>query len=669
MKFLSIELESIFAYSERVVLNVGDVTPNRNIILIWGRNGTGKTSLLSAVKLLFLGVDDPLLRTVGFPPHRLGQRQYVLGDGAGWSGLINLHSRRQDAEVRARVRIVWEDTSGTVSAERWWSATPTGYREAVIVDDGKNRITGEPAIDRLADFLPKDFVPFFFFDGEDIKSLTEQAEGRKAVDIDRVLRISFITDLAEEVRQNAANRRRQSLPAEVRAEIAEVEGAIGKARASCEAAEQQIAMLEDQIATQQAERRHLQARRDNLRSGASSAEREALETREAELKEILEGQSADVNEQLPEVAPMIANPGLVKAALDALNEKIAASGRSEQVLIRRIQASLPGWLKEGPPTLHRATAAAIAETLAKRLEELVQMPAPTGVFANVDIARALRVRDALLRFSGSEQRRAHAQMLTAARRTRLELQRVRETLVQIEVGSQATLEEFKEITRKLVGVDEIIAELNQTLGQQRLRMSEAKATEVREGARLEQLHRKHMQATAQHRDAEYVEHIARSLNDLREELRQRLRKELQKIVNEKFRSLVHDYNLVDTIEIDDTYTLTFRDSNGLLVGRSSLSSGLKQLVATALLWALKEICQREVPVIIDTPLGRIDRENQENMLLNYYPSLAQQVLILPTNAEIDQRKFELVRERVAKQYRIFNDTGDRAEIRQGSLLN
>jgi hypothetical protein len=56
------------------------------------------------------------------------------------------------------------------------------------------------------------------------------------------------------------------------------------------------------------------------------------------------------------------------------------------------------------------------------------------------------------------------------------------------------------------------------------------------------------------------------------------------------------------------------------------------------------------------------------MLQNCYPYLSHQVLIFPTNAEIDRRKFELLQSRVAREFRIVNDTGEDASIHPGSLL-
>ena len=66
MKFLSIEIEHVFAYDNRAIVDLSGTTDDRNIILVWGRNGSGKTSFLNALKLLFTGVEHPSSRMVGF---------------------------------------------------------------------------------------------------------------------------------------------------------------------------------------------------------------------------------------------------------------------------------------------------------------------------------------------------------------------------------------------------------------------------------------------------------------------------------------------------------------------------------------------------------------------------------------------------------------------------
>ena len=45
MKFLRIEIEHVFAYDKLAFVDLSGTTDDRNIILIWGRNGMGKTKL------------------------------------------------------------------------------------------------------------------------------------------------------------------------------------------------------------------------------------------------------------------------------------------------------------------------------------------------------------------------------------------------------------------------------------------------------------------------------------------------------------------------------------------------------------------------------------------------------------------------------------------------
>lgn len=58
MKFTSLEVQDIFAYHGTSRVDLSACTDTRNVVVIAGRNGAGKTSLLNAIKLLFLGAED-----------------------------------------------------------------------------------------------------------------------------------------------------------------------------------------------------------------------------------------------------------------------------------------------------------------------------------------------------------------------------------------------------------------------------------------------------------------------------------------------------------------------------------------------------------------------------------------------------------------------------------
>ena len=103
------------------------------------------------------------------------------------------------------------------------------------------------------------------------------------------------------------------------------------------------------------------------------------------------------------------------------------------------------------------------------------------------------------------------------------------------------------------------------------------------------------------------------------------------------------------------------------IGMGTISAGMKQLAATSLLWALKEVSGRQLPVVIDTPLARIDLRHQHNLLTRYYPEAGDQVIMLPTDSELDEVKRKLLLPHVYKAFELYNPTGEKTEIREETL--
>ncbi|HEV7836864.1 MAG TPA: hypothetical protein VGO75_02260, partial [Gemmatimonadaceae bacterium] len=69
--------------------------------------------------------------------------------------------------------------------------------------------------------------------------------------------------------------------------------------------------------------------------------------------------------------------------------------------------------------------------------------------------------------------------------------------------------------------------------------------------------------------------------------------------------------------------------------KERLSAGEKQLLAIAILWALAQASQRALPVVVDTPLARLDQEHRRRLLTEYLPNVSHQVIVLSTDTEVD----------------------------------
>ena len=118
-----------------------------------------------------------------------------------------------------------------------------------------------------------------------------------------------------------------------------------------------------------------------------------------------------------------------------------------------------------------------------------------------------------------------------------------------------------------------------------------------------------------------------------------------------FRELVEKNSLVSKIMIDpETLDVTILDLDGNELLKSQLSAGEQQMFAVAIVWALAISSGYKAPVIIDTPMARLDSSHRVNFVTKYLPAASSQVMVLSTDEEINGRYLDLIRENVVNYY-------------------
>ena len=82
-------------------------------------------------------------------------------------------------------------------------------------------------------------------------------------------------------------------------------------------------------------------------------------------------------------------------------------------------------------------------------------------------------------------------------------------------------------------------------------------------------------------------------------------------------------------------------------------------MAISILWALSKTSGRPLPVIIDTPLGRLDSHHRINLVKNYFPHAGHQVVLLSTDTEVDKPLFDELKPYLSHCYHLIFDKAER----------
>ncbi len=122
-----------------------------------------------------------------------------------------------------------------------------------------------------------------------------------------------------------------------------------------------------------------------------------------------------------------------------------------------------------------------------------------------------------------------------------------------------------------------------------------------------------------------------------ERLRDRLRKTVEKRSAEAFREMTTQKSYKG-LEINNSYGLSIVDEHGEHV--TVRSAGAEQVVALSLIDGLNRTGHAAGPVVMDTPLGRLDLKHRDN-ILTYLPTVTSQFVLLVHSGEI-RRETDLV---------------------------
>lgn len=149
------------------------------------------------------------------------------------------------------------------------------------------------------------------------------------------------------------------------------------------------------------------------------------------------------------------------------------------------------------------------------------------------------------------------------------------------------------------------------------------------------------------------------LNEFKIRLQREKLNKLSNTITKCFKELVEKDSLVSNIKIEsDTLDVIILDIDGNELLKTQLSAGEQQMFAVAVVWALAITSGYKAPVVVDTPMARLDSAHRTNFVTKYLPEASSQVVVLSTDEEIYGQYLDEIRDKIIDCYTLVYDENE-----------
>ncbi|MGM8397215.1 DNA sulfur modification protein DndD [Enterobacter hormaechei] len=173
----------------------------------------------------------------------------------------------------------------------------------------------------------------------------------------------------------------------------------------------------------------------------------------------------------------------------------------------------------------------------------------------------------------------------------------------------------------------------------------------------------------QHEIINHIDSLQTIVNEFNAQMVQENIKRLEGRIKSKFDQLKRKDSLIERLTIDpNDFNITLYTHDYQILSADRLSAGERQLFAISILWGLADCSGKELPTIIDTPMGRLDGMHRTRLIKNYFPRAASQVILLSTDEEIYGKYYDDLAPALAQEYSIiYNEENNSSAFHKGYL--
>ncbi|MBT9187762.1 AAA family ATPase [Zobellia russellii] len=667
MKISNIKLNNFRIYKGANELNLMSKR-DKNISVIAGKNGFGKTTFLTSLIWCFYGklmtqVEDKYkkdIKNIG------GYDNYLLS-------LLNRDIKEESTESSFSVEVELQDLlipsipCRTVNIRRAYSLKTKEETLQILIDGDENELTKDVGFEVfINDFiLPREIAKFFFFDAEKIVSLAEAKSKAELRSLSKayseVLGIKKYEELKNNLESLLTKLRRRGVSdleefklKELLSEEEELEKLISHNQDKQDEIDKHLAILKSESDS-------LQEKLIREGNSITLEELKDLKAKRDVLKEESTGIKQELRKLLDLVPLVIAGKHLSKLYNQLVLENDDLYGALTEKLLKKELESFSKSILANQDLLSLETSVkdkiekAISISIKSKFKEKDSKSKVGKVYLEFS-EESFREFEAICNNIKTTFLSQFNDIVKKEKINRALLSRTNNKIKQGEARKDNHL--AKQFRNEKVNADAKIEnllneknELLEELGGLRLKLTSHKKvrSEYEKNFNLVETDKKKYEVTQK---------LLVKINELIKRIKEDKKYSLQKSVSLGLKKLMHKKDFISNVRvniIDDVMDIDLLDKKGLVIDKDSLSKGEQQLYATALLKALVDESGIKFPVFIDSPLQKFDKYHSKNIIREFYPSISEQVVLFPLlEKELSEAEYELLKPNLNKTFLIHN---------------
>lgn len=619
------------------------------IVLVGGMNGRGKTTFLEAILLALYGSNS---------------FAYTESKHRSYSQYLRSFINKNALDQQCSVELEFEINNGVIEnyiVHRSWDGVSKKTNEEICVykDSLKNEFLSQNWPMFVESILPSALSSFFFFDGEKIAEMAVDSTNVQLKNAIRsMLGITILDALENDILRNLKKINKEG-------EDDKTAEGVQQLREAKEEAIIELKRIDDEI-----EKFTKKISRDNdvleslhqlytTKGGDAVEKRQEMIQKRAALKSQLTIEENALYSLSAKELPLLLVNDLI------CDIKLHATDEHTEAVMREAVMQLDGILDEFIDSYSGDTKS--CEAFIKFVKNQVNVEQDDPVYGLSN--QALFQVNNLVEVHLMEVKKQVTIIMSNKRKIEKQIGEL-ESYLSLDINNK----ELKEIYKKIKKAEQILIDDQVIMSELEQRRSTANSKVAFTTSEFSKYVESYL-ATAEMRDSadrtvKYSNIALSIIEKYQVELQKRKTDVLADTITKCYKKLANKKNLIKKIEMDsETLNMKYISEEGKEVAKDSLSAGEQQLMVISILWALAICSKKKLPVIIDTPLSRLDSLHRTALIQTYFPNAGEQTIILSTDSEIDKTYYQLMKENVGDEFTLYYDENAKSTfIQKGYLL-